>query len=527
MRLLFASLLVVLAVTVFTQISLSEKSDVPTTEQALELPTSFEELEHKVMTHLGFSEYDAFANHMESLSEEEIDTIIIEALGLESAKDVQNLFASLNTEEFDYQPARFKVKGNQAFMVGAIDETTPEQVKKLIQKNPEVTTIVMSNVEGSVDDEANVVAARLVRQHGYKTHVPANGVIASGGVDFFLAGFERTIEESAQLGVHPWSGDGIIGVEVPKDDPQHQLYLKYYEEMGIPSDFYWFTLESAPTESIHWMTVEEIQRYELITSQVEITSEQNSGNISVIDIMAIPDSFPRKIKNAFNRYTQVIAPNGKAINIFAQTDITNAQILHARDVLVFYLTDVPNSTYGADKSVVANQMANNKATLMLLGGSDGDREPPRLNAQPLYATELIVEGTDAYINNDYENHRDATFEEILHLVHDTGIGVDFRGALQGVLPNYQAQIRTATTNALPENKALWASKPEVSGWLEEIRQEGSLTQEYLASVIDSYYGLWGAFEEVDGGMWGFYVAKTRADIETKDPMGLYSCVTVF
>ena len=51
-------------------------------------------------------------------------------------------------------------------------------------------------------------------------------------------------------------------------------------------------------------------------------------------------------------------------------------------------------------------------------------------------------------------------------------------------------------------------------------QENSLSQEYLASVIDSYYGLWAPWTgSTTLGMWGEYIAKTRAEIQTEDPMG--------
>ncbi len=53
-------------------------------------------------------------------------------------------------------------------------------------------------------------------------------------------------------------------------------------------------------------------------------------------------------------------------------------------------------------------------------------------------------------------------------------------------------------------------------WIKELDAENSLSQEYLASVIDTYYGLWGAFKERDGGMWGFYAAKIRDDLKDKD-----------
>ena len=48
--------------------------------------------------------------------------------------------------------------------------------------------------------------------------------------------------------------------------------------------------------------------------------------------------------------------------------------------------------------------------------------------------------------------------------------------------------------------------------------EGSLTQEYLAAIVDSYYGLWGANKTRETGIGG-YVVKTRKAIAEKDPMG--------
>lgn len=165
----------------------------------------------------------------------------------------------------DYTPASFDVDGERAIMSGVIDGTTPERVQALINEHPEVKTIVMQEVDGSADDEANIVASRLVRKHGFNTHVPADGMIASGGVDFFLAGVERTVDTGRKLGVHSWAGDGVTGDQVPRDDPQHHLYLDYYAEMGIPAEFYWFTLQAAPAEDIHNMTPDEIVQYQMTT----------------------------------------------------------------------------------------------------------------------------------------------------------------------------------------------------------------------------------------------------------------------
>ena len=84
------------------------------------------------------------------------------------------------------------------------------------------------------------------------------------------------------------------------------------------------------------------------------------------------------------------------------------------------------------------------------------------------------------------------------------------------MPDYQNEIRAAQTTAVSEK--LWAWSEDSASWLSELTAENSLSQEYLAAVIDSYYGLWGAYSG-QYGMWDNYVAKTRADIVSKDSEG--------
>jgi len=229
------------------------------------------------------------------------------------------------------------------------------------------------------------------------------------------------------------------------------------------------------------------------------------------------------INGGFVKYTKIQAPNGQAIHFVAQNQLTEAQIVRARNILQFYLKNVTGSEFGTDKSSVANKMAENQAILLLLNGSDGQGNEPNVPGQPLFYNEIAVEGHDWYINNDFE-HRDAAFEEILHLMHDTGIGVDGPNSQAGALPAYQAAIRAAQQHAHQNNFAIWpigagGTNSDVQNWYNELDNENSLSQEYLASVVDSYYGLWGPWEEAEGGMWGIYIAKTRAEILMRDPMG--------
>ena len=167
-----------------------------------------------------------------------------------------------------YRSADFTLEANHVMMTGVIDHKTPSRLRVLLAENPKITTIVLVNVEGSVDDEANLEAARMVRSAGLHTVVPANGLIASGGTDFFLAGLKRHIEPGAKVGVHSWAlmknGKRVEGIDVPRGAPEHQMYLDYYREMGVPEAFYWFTLNAAPADDIHWMSPEEMKRFAFI-----------------------------------------------------------------------------------------------------------------------------------------------------------------------------------------------------------------------------------------------------------------------
>lgn len=91
---------------------------------------------------------------------------------------------------------------------------------------------------------------------------------------------------------------------------------------------------------------------------------------------------------------------------------------------------------------------------------------PRLNAQPLYDHETPADGSKWFMNNN-SNHRDAAFEEIFHLVHDTGIGTNQPGAL----PAFQTELEAAAEAAL------------------------------------------------ENGLWGIYIAKTREEVQSLDPKG--------
>ena len=169
----------------------------------------------------------------------------------------------------DNVPVRFDVEGDTARMTGVITAELPATLLRLLVEHPEVEIIEMMVVPGSIDDDANVRAAMYVYDRGLTTKLNATSTIASGGTDFFLGGRTRIVEPGAVIGVHSWGGGGIPAVDVPRDDPVHELYLEFYEAVGVPAEFYWFTLEAAPARGMHIMTDEELARYRIRQEEVE------------------------------------------------------------------------------------------------------------------------------------------------------------------------------------------------------------------------------------------------------------------
>jgi hypothetical protein len=86
------------------------------------------------------------------------------------------------------------------------------------------------------------------------------------------------------------------------------------------------------------------------------------------------------------------------------------------------------------------------------------------------------------------------------------------------MPTYQAALDKEARSAIADGR--WGNdERQTQRWLRELEEEDSLAQEYIASVIDTYYGLWGSFLEQPGGMWGIYCAKNREEQARLDPRG--------
>ncbi|WP_298520443.1 hypothetical protein [uncultured Kordia sp.] len=159
--------------------------------------------------------------------------------------------------------------GETVVMNGEIKSRTLDDFNNMIAGHPNIKRINMAEVPGSSDDEINLQVGARVHQLQINTHILDNGLIASGGVDFFLAGIQRTSGNNTQIGVHSWAdGSGNEATDYPNDSTEHLRYIQYYENVGYSNqwstDFYFFTINAASADNIHWMTEAEIEQYQIL-----------------------------------------------------------------------------------------------------------------------------------------------------------------------------------------------------------------------------------------------------------------------
>jgi len=235
---------------------------------------------------------------------------------------------------------------------------------------------------------------------------------------------------------------------------------------------------------------------------------------SPLGVVPLPQELGKTLNGLFSKYTKLLAPNGKPIHIFAQSGVSDLQVVRAREILKFHLTDAPGTQYGHDKSAIANRMADVRATLIYTDTEAHSfamrpiLRDSELRLQDLYATESPVEGSYEYLHNRARPGgfytRDASYEEIMHLVHDKG--------LEDVLPEYHQEIVEAE-KAATEAGIYRYGRPA--------------PHEYIITGFDIYFGLWDHDPQGDGKSFGDeYEFHTREEMKEGDP-ALYDLVEKF
>lgn len=164
-------------------------------------------------------------------------------------------------------PMTFTAKDDTIVVNGATGSNSLVDLEEALAAHPKTRVLIFNRIEGSNDDAINLAIAQTVRNRNLDTHLNADSVIESGGIELFIGGVNRTMDEGARIGVHSWYDEEgrYEGRALPRDHPDHKPYLETYHALGVPEDLYWFILNAAGTDGMYFMTDEEIERFDIVT----------------------------------------------------------------------------------------------------------------------------------------------------------------------------------------------------------------------------------------------------------------------
>ena len=170
---------------------------------------------------------------------------------------------------------KFRAEGNIAYGHGTTDDRSVPMMNKFFKEYPEVDTLVFGKMGGTSDADMNLRIAYEIRRRGLKTVLTDRSYIASGAVDLFLAGVERTATCKSMIGVHSWSYASGRGAEMisPKDtggkDRRQKIQEKFLTDMGIDPAFYVFTRDASEPEDVYILRPDDIARFGLLTEPLK------------------------------------------------------------------------------------------------------------------------------------------------------------------------------------------------------------------------------------------------------------------
>lgn len=163
--------------------------------------------------------------------------------------------------------ARFNlvVEDSIAYAYGGTDIDSFADVRRQLDANPQIDTIVLKHVPGTKHLGVNTRIAQLIRARGIDTHLERNSFIASGGVDLFLAGQQRTMTCGAQIGVHSWQDQDGESPRTLGHDPIEDRMEQFHASLDVDPAFYAFARDAAPHKSLYFLSRDDLTRFNLLT----------------------------------------------------------------------------------------------------------------------------------------------------------------------------------------------------------------------------------------------------------------------
>jgi hypothetical protein len=175
-----------------------------------------------------------------------------------------------NYDQHDFPPFYVSDDHRSATLDGTIDSNSFSQFSQMLNEHPEIEVILFDVAPGSFNDDVTFQIGRRIRDLNLDTRITDNGIIASGAVDLFLAGNNRTRGFNTSIAVNSWvDSSGNQASSFPEDSSVHNFYINYYFDIGLgtqlATDFYFFSINAADSDDLYFLTEGDIQFYQIFT----------------------------------------------------------------------------------------------------------------------------------------------------------------------------------------------------------------------------------------------------------------------
>ena len=243
-----------------------------------------------------------------------------------------------------------------------------------------------------------------------------------------------------------------------------------------------------------------------VVNAITIDENQNFG------VTTLPSDAGTEIIKYFDKYTRVVAENGKFIHLFAPSEVTEYELARMREVLIGILSNYPNSTHGDDKSSISNFLADENSCVMILMNaadikkiSEGILLVSPIGIHPILFDQIIPEGSSGFLNTTTV---DKSMSKLMRMVLKTGIANTNFG--------FNSEIYNASNSA--RNNGTWNPSN-----IDTLTSLGDLGLEYISIITEVYYGKWEQLGTVNNGE---YIYSTRTTLAS-DGLGLSGIESFF
>jgi len=152
------------------------------------------------------------------------------------------------------RPVSFTVVGTRVMLRGEVTRRTPAQFAAMMGQNPQITTVVLQNIQTVRDGVAALELGYAIRGRGLGTALQSDSVVHGDAVLLFLAGVERRMVEGSQIGLRGMAQDAARA--------------RYVADMLGTQRFYRFALRKGVADGIYILTEEEVARFGILSEPV-------------------------------------------------------------------------------------------------------------------------------------------------------------------------------------------------------------------------------------------------------------------